>query len=75
MTAEIKSAYLAPEGFSKPLLKEVDGVIVVHNQLILSSQPFINAHWAQNIWKNPSNPAKWGLKWPKNNKKFSWSNI
>ena len=53
MTAEIKSAYLAPEGLSEPLLKEVDGVIAVHNQLILSSQPFINAHWAQNIWKNP----------------------
>ena len=53
MTAEIKSAYLAPEGLREPLLKEVDGVIAVHNQLILSSQPFINAHWAQNIWKNP----------------------
>ena len=53
MTAEIKSAYLAPEGLSEPLLKEVDGVIAVHNQLILSSQPFINAYWAQNIWKNP----------------------
>ena len=53
MTVEIKSAYLAPEGLSEPLLKEVDGVIAIHNQLILSSQPFINAHWAQNIWKNP----------------------
>ena len=53
MTVEIESAYLAPEGLSEPLLKEVDGVIAVHNQLILSSQPFINAHWAQNIWKNP----------------------
>jgi 23S rRNA (cytidine2498-2'-O)-methyltransferase len=53
MTAEIKSAYLAPEGLSEPLLKEVGGVIAVHNQLILSNQPFINAHWAQNIWKNP----------------------
>jgi 23S rRNA (cytidine2498-2'-O)-methyltransferase len=53
MTVEIESAYLAPEGLSEPLLKEVDGVIAVHNQLILSSQPFINAYWAQNIWKNP----------------------
>ena len=53
MTAEIKSAYLASEGLSEPLLKEVDGVISVHDRLILSSQPFVNAHWAQNIWKNP----------------------
>ncbi len=53
MTAEIKSAYLASEGLSEPLLKEIDGVIAVHDWLILSSKPFVNAHWAQNIWKNP----------------------
>jgi 23S rRNA (cytidine2498-2'-O)-methyltransferase len=53
MTAEIKSAYLAPEGLSEPLSKEIDGVIAVHDRLILSSKPFVNAHWAQNIWKNP----------------------
>ena len=53
MTVEIKSVYLASEGLSEPLLKEVDGVISVHDRLILSSQPFVNAHWAQNIWKNP----------------------
>lgn len=53
MTAKIQSAYLAPEGLSEPLLKEIDGVIAVHDRLILSSQPFANTHWAQNIWKNP----------------------
>jgi 23S rRNA (cytidine2498-2'-O)-methyltransferase len=53
MTVEIKSAYLAPEGLSEPLLKEIDGVIAVHDRLVLSSKPFVNAHWAQNIWKNP----------------------
>ena len=53
MTAEIQSAYLAPEGLSEPLLKEIEGVIAVQDRLILSSQPFINAYWAQNIWKNP----------------------
>lgn len=53
MTAEINSAYLAPEGLFESLLKEVEGVIAVHDRLILSSKPFINAHWAQNIWKNP----------------------
>ena len=53
MDQKIKSAYLAPEGLIEPLLKEVDGVVSVHDQLILSSKPFVNAHWAQNIWKNP----------------------
>ncbi|MDG1929621.1 MAG: hypothetical protein P8I45_07895 [Nitrospinaceae bacterium] len=53
MTAEIKSAYLAPEGLNELLLKEIEGVIAVQDRLILSSQPFINAYWAQNIWKNP----------------------
>lgn len=53
MKSEILSAYLSPEGLSEPLLKEVEGVIAVHDRLILSSQPFINAHWVQNIWENP----------------------
>ncbi|MBT5469036.1 MAG: hypothetical protein HOK41_00390 [Nitrospina sp.] len=53
MTDEIKSAYLAPEGLAEHLLKEVEGVIAIHDRLVLSSQPFFNAHWAQNIWKNP----------------------
>ena len=53
MTSKIVSAYLAPEGLSEPLIKEIDGVIAVHDRLILSSKPFVNAHWAQNIWKNP----------------------
>ena len=53
MTPEIQSAYLVPEGLSEPLLKEVGGVIAIHDRLVLSSQSFVNAHWAQNIWKNP----------------------
>jgi len=28
-------------------------VIAVQDRLILSNQPFVNAYWAQNIWKNP----------------------
>ena len=53
MTSEIKSAYLAAEGLTEPLLDELDGVIAVHDRLILSSKPFIDAHWAQNIWRTP----------------------
>jgi 23S rRNA (cytidine2498-2'-O)-methyltransferase len=49
----IQSAYLAPEGLTEPLLDELDGVIAVHDQLVLSSQPSKQAHWAQNIWRNP----------------------
>ena len=52
MTYEIQSAYLAPEGFTEPLLNELDGVIGVHDRLILSSQPAKEAYWAQNIWRN-----------------------
>ncbi len=53
MTSEIKSAYLAAKGFTEPLLKELNGAVAVHGQLVLSSQPARKAHWAQNIWENP----------------------
>ena len=53
MTCEIKSAYLAAEGLMDPLLKELEGVTSVHDQLILSTQPAKNAFCAQNIWRNP----------------------
>lgn len=53
MNQSIKSAYLAAEEFLDPLLKELDGSVAVHDRLILSSQPVMEAHWAQNIWRNP----------------------
>lgn len=53
MTYEIQSAYLAPEGLIEPLLNELDGVIAVHDRLILSSLPAKEAYWVQNIWRNP----------------------
>lgn len=53
MTLEIQSAYLASEGLTKSLLQELDGVIAIHDRLILSGQPVKTAHWAQNIWRNP----------------------
>jgi 23S rRNA (cytidine2498-2'-O)-methyltransferase len=49
----IQSAYLAPEGLAEPLLEELEGVIAVHDRLILSSQPARQVYWAQNIWRNP----------------------
>ena len=52
MLSEIKSAYLAPKGLNELLLNEIEAVIAVHDRLIFSSEPFIEAHWAQNIWKN-----------------------
>tara|TARA_Y100001960_G_scaffold155980_1_gene164259 strand:- start:776 stop:1702 length:927 start_codon:yes stop_codon:yes gene_type:complete len=52
MKSEIQSVYLAPQGLSELLLKEVGTVVAVHDRLIFSSKPFIDAHWAQNIWKN-----------------------
>ena len=53
MTCEIKSAYIAAEGLIDPLLHELEGITDVHDQLVLSSQPAKNVHWAQNIWRNP----------------------
>ena len=53
MNSEIQSAYLAAEGFLEPLHKELEGVIAIHDRLILSSQPVKEAYWAQNIWRNP----------------------
>ena len=53
MTLEIQSAYLAAKGLTKSLLQELDGVIAIHDRLILSGQSVKNAHWAQNIWRNP----------------------
>jgi 23S rRNA (cytidine2498-2'-O)-methyltransferase len=53
MNAQIKSAYLASEGLTEPLSDELEGVIAVHDRLILSSQLSKQAHWAQNIWRNP----------------------
>ena len=36
-----------------PLKNEVDGIIGIHEQLILSSNPPIKAVWALNIWQTP----------------------
>ena len=52
MKSEIQSVYLALKGFSELLLYEIETVIAVHDRLIFSSKPFIDSHWAQNIWKN-----------------------
>ena len=52
MKSEIQSVYLAPKGLSELLLNEIETVIAVHDRLIFSSKPFIDAHWAQNIWKS-----------------------
>ena len=53
MSPQIQSAYLAAKGLTEPLLNELEGVMAVHDRLILSSQPVKNAYWAQNIWLNP----------------------
>lgn len=53
----INTAYLAPEGFEKPLLEElaIKGVSVLwqRGRLIGASGPAVSAAWAQNIWLNP----------------------
>ncbi|KMP10444.1 methyltransferase, partial [Candidatus Nitromaritima sp. SCGC AAA799-C22] len=51
--SQIHSAYLAAEDFQSQLLTEVGGVVAVHDRLVLSSDPPIEALWAQNIWRDP----------------------
>ena len=53
MRQQIQSAYLAGKGWVDPLLKELRGVIGVHDRLILSDQPPQNPFCTQNIWLNP----------------------
>ena len=43
----IRSAYLGAKDQMEPLKEEVDGIIDIHNQLILSSAPAMEAFWAQ----------------------------
>ncbi len=49
----IRSAYLGAKDQMEPLKEEVDGIIDIHNQLILSSAPAMEAFWALNIWQDP----------------------
>ena len=53
MKSIVKSAYLAPEGFSDQLAREIDGVIETHGRLFMSDQPAKCSLWAQNVWMNP----------------------
>ncbi len=53
MKTEIKSAYLASEGFEQPLLAELHGALSVQDRLILSDREAQPARWAQNVWRNP----------------------
>ena len=50
---KVGTAYLAPEGYEKQLLAEIDGVVEHYGRLILTDQPPQQAFWAQNIWFEP----------------------
>ena len=54
MTAKIKFAFLAPDGFQDQLRKELDGVLSCHGRLILTDRPPKQPPlWVQNSWHNP----------------------
>ena len=52
--ADIRTVYLAPEEFSKPLELELKGIIGRRDHLIFTDQPPQNVFWAQNIWRQPT---------------------
>ena len=49
----IRSAYLGSKDFMKPLQEELDEIIDIHDQLVLSSALPIEALWSINTWHNP----------------------
>jgi 23S rRNA (cytidine2498-2'-O)-methyltransferase len=54
MNNKTYTAYLAPEGYEKPLLSEITGVVAQYNRLILTEQPPQQTFWAQNVWYEPT---------------------
>ena len=53
VSKKVLSAYLGAKEYMEPLKNELDNIIDVHEQLVLSSSPPINALWSINTWNNP----------------------
>ena len=49
----IRSAYLGSKDYMAPLENELDGIIAVHDQLVLSSSVSVKSLWSLNTWHNP----------------------
>jgi 23S rRNA (cytidine2498-2'-O)-methyltransferase len=47
------TAYLAPLGFERQLLDELEGVVDVRERLAVAAGPPQRVHWAQNVWLAP----------------------
>ena len=50
---EIRSAYLGSKEYMEPLKDEVDSIIDIQDQLILSSASPVKTLWALNTWQTP----------------------
>ena len=53
VSKKILSAYLGAKEYMGPLKNELDNIIDVHEQLVLSASPPINTFWSINTWNNP----------------------
>jgi 23S rRNA (cytidine2498-2'-O)-methyltransferase len=53
MTADVFTAYLAPEGFTEDLVRELGSVTETHGRLVIAPGAPRAAVWAENIWRNP----------------------
>lgn len=51
--SQLGVAYLAPEGFERPLEKQLNGIVGRYGRLFLTDQPLQNVHWVQNAWYEP----------------------
>ena len=49
----IQSAYLGSKNYMEPLKGELDGIIDVRDQLVLSSIAPIKSLWSINTWHDP----------------------
>ncbi|MFT7486030.1 MAG: 23S rRNA (cytidine2498-2'-O)-methyltransferase [Candidatus Paceibacteria bacterium] len=47
-----RTAYLAPEGFSKELMDELKDVEQVHGRLVICKGPMQDVVWAENVWRD-----------------------
>ncbi len=57
MPDDIATAYLAPEGFLKPMLAELEGELTVNDRLVLSPDGAQTSFWAENVWLAPEKLA------------------
>ena len=53
MTTDSFTAYLAPEGFTEDLCREIGTITETYGRLVIAKGPPRDYVWAENTWRNP----------------------